>query len=238
MKILLVEDEEKLRGQLLEVLQTRHYRVDTAKDGKEALHLGLNYPYDLAIVDIGLPLMNGVELIKHWRADNILFPIIILTARGNWSDKVEGLDAGADDYLVKPFHVEELLSRIKAQLRRSAGHTGSVIKFANNALSLDLSGKSVILDDQLIELTAYEYNTFEYLVLNRGKTISKTELTEYLYEQDFDRDSNVIEVFVGRLRKKIDPKGDLQPICTVRGLGYRFELIPDDPASNKPGLSD
>jgi two-component system, OmpR family, response regulator PhoP len=238
MKILLVEDEEKLRGQLLEVLQANHYRVDTAQDGKEALHLGLNYPYDLAIVDIGLPLMNGVDVIKHWRADNIQFPIIILTARGNWSDKVEGLDAGADDYLVKPFHVEELLSRIKAQLRRSMGHTKAVIGFANHTLSLDLSGKSVTLNNQVLELTAYEYNTLEYLVLNRGKAISKTELTEYLYEQDFDRDSNVIEVFVGRLRKKIDPNGDLKPICTVRGLGYRFELISDESLSNKSGLHD
>jgi len=228
MRILVVEDEDKLRGQLLNALQEKQYVVDVAKDGEEALHLGQEHNFDLAIVDLGLPKISGVEVIERWRANNIAFPIIILTARGNWEDKVEGLDAGADDYFVKPFHLEELFSRIKALHRRSTGHASSVIHFANDALVLDLSGKKVSIDGQTLELTAYEYNTLEYLVLNRGKAITKTELTEHLYDQDFDRDSNVIEVFVGRLRKKLDPNSTLKPICTVRGQGYRFELLPDN----------
>ena len=225
MRLLVVEDEAKLRTQLVSALQQQSYVVDTAADGAEALYLGQEVNFDLAIVDLGLPKLNGVEVIKRWRAQNIAMPIVILTARGNWQDKVEGLDAGADDYLVKPFHVEELFARVKALLRRATGHASSALHFGS--LSLDLSAKQVVLDGQTVELTAYEYNTLEYLVLHRGKAISKTELTEHLYAQDFDRDSNVIEVFVGRLRKKLDPSGTLRPISTVRGQGYRFELVGD-----------
>ena len=228
MKILVVEDEDKLRQQLVEALQEKQYAVDSAKDGEEALHLGLEYSFDLAVVDIGLPKINGIDVISRWRANNVTFPIIILTARGNWADKVEGLDAGADDYLVKPFHLEELFSRIKALIRRSGGHATSVITYAHNALCLDLSAKQVKLDGQILDLTAFEFNTLEYLAHHSGKIISKTELTEHLYDQDFDRDSNVIEVFVGRLRKKLDPTGQLKPIATVRGQGYRFDLQSDD----------
>ena len=222
MKILVVEDEDPLRRQLVDALQQNHYVIDAAKDGEEALYLGQEYNFDLAIVDLGLPKINGIELIKQWRENSITFPILILTARGNWQDKVEGLDAGADDYLVKPFHLEELFARVKALLRRSTGHSKSTLMFGD--IAIDLSAKHVYLKEQTIDLTAYEYNTLEYLALNRGKAISKTELTEHLYSQDFDRDSNVIEVFVGRLRKKLDPCGKLKPISTVRGQGYRFVL--------------
>jgi len=222
MRILLVEDETLIRQQLEKLLIQSQYAVDSAKDGEEGLFLGTEYKYDLAIVDIGLPKLNGIDLIKQWRNEHIVFPILILTARGNWQDKVSGLDSGADDYLVKPFHLEELLSRVKALLRRSKGQANSLLNFGK--LSLDLSAKSASFEGQIIELTAYEYNTLEYLALNKGKAISKTELTEHLYAQDFDRDSNVIEVFVGRLRKKLDPSGELQAISTVRGQGYRFDL--------------
>jgi two-component system response regulator PhoP len=221
-RILLVEDETLLRQQLEKLLTQHQYAVDSAKDGEEGLFLGSEHEYDLAIVDIGLPKINGIDLIKQWRDKHIDFPILILTARGSWQDKVSGLDSGADDYLVKPFHLEELLSRVKALLRRSKGQANSLLTFGE--LSLNLSAKSASFAEQVLELTAYEYNTLEYLALNKGKAISKAELTEHLYAQDFDRDSNVIEVFVGRLRKKIDPSGQLQPISTVRGQGYRFNL--------------
>lgn len=222
MKLLIVEDEHKLRSQLSQALEQQTYKIEQAEDGEEALHKGLEYPVDLAIVDLGLPKINGVEVIKKWRAAGINFPILILTARGNWQDKVEGLDAGADDYLVKPFHLEELFARVKALLRRFGGHASSELVFGN--ISIDLSAKQVTLHGEPIELTAYEYNTLEYLVHHSDKPVSKTELTEHLYDQDFDRDSNVIEVFIGRLRKKLDPSSQLNPIKTVRGQGYRFEL--------------
>jgi two-component system response regulator PhoP len=222
MKLLIVEDEQKLRSQLCQALEQQAYKIEQAEDGKEGLYKGLEYPIDLAIVDLGLPKINGVEVIKRWRKSGIVFPILILTARGNWQDKVEGLDAGADDYLVKPFHLEELFARVKALLRRFGGHASSELVFGN--IAIDLSAKQVTLSGQPIELTAYEYNTLEYLVHRSDKPVSKTELTEHLYDQDFDRDSNVIEVFIGRLRKKLDPSGELNPIRTIRGQGYRFDL--------------
>lgn len=222
MKLLIVEDELKLRTQLCQALDQQDYKIEQAEDGEEALYKGLEYPIDLAIVDLGLPKMNGVEVIKKWRESGIKFPILILTARGHWQDKVEGLDAGADDYLVKPFHLAELLARVKALLRRFGGHSSSKLVFGN--LTINLSAKQVLLSEQPIELTAYEYNTLEYLIHHSDRPVSKTELTEHLYDQDFDRDSNVIEVFIGRLRKKLDPSGELSPIKTVRGQGYRFEL--------------
>jgi len=222
MKLLVVEDEQKLRSQLCQILEQQAYKIEQAIDGEEALYMGLEFPIDLAIVDLGLPKINGVDVIKKWREAGIVFPILILTARGNWQDKVEGLDAGADDYLVKPFHLAELLARVKALLRRIGGHASSDLIFGN--ITIDLSAKQVYLSGKLIELTAYEYNTLEYLVHRLDKPVSKTELTEHLYDQDHDRDSNVIEVFIGRLRKKLDPSGELNPIKTVRGQGYRFDL--------------
>ncbi len=220
MRILLVEDEALLRGQLLDELTRKGYAVDLAVDGEEAIYLGHETPYDMAIVDIGLPKVNGIEVIRNWRAKKLGFPILILTARGNWQDKVEGLEAGADDYLVKPFHLAELLARLQALLRRASGFSSSEIEAG--PLLMDIGAKSVRLHGQPIELTAYEYNTLEYMVHKAGQTVSKTELTEHLYAQDYDRDSNVIEVFIGRLRKKLDPGGTEKPISTLRGQGYRF----------------
>lgn len=224
MRLLVIEDEPRIREQLIETLTQQGYAVDSAADGEEGQYLGRETPYDAAIVDLGLPKINGVEVIQTWRSEGLSFPIIILTARGAWQDKVEGLNAGADDYVVKPFHTEELLARLTALLRRSSGHAKSELSFG--PIHLDLSAKTVACDGTPVELTSYEYNTLEYLVLNRGKAISKTELTEHLYAQDHDRDSNVIEVFVGRLRKKLDPSNSLKPIATVRGQGYRFQLEP------------
>lgn len=222
MKLLVVEDESRLRAQLVDTLSQQRYSVEQAGDGAEALYMGRDFPLDLAIVDLGLPKLSGVELIKQWRAQGLKFPILILTARDSWQDKVAGLDAGADDYLVKPFHIEELQARVKALIRRACGQASAQLQFG--PISLDLNQRRVTLSGELVELTAYEYNTLEYLVLNREQTLSKAALTEHLYSQDHDRDSNVIEVFVGRLRKKLDPKGELKLIKTVRGLGYRFML--------------
>ncbi|MCP4598449.1 response regulator transcription factor [Neptuniibacter sp.] len=222
MKLLVVEDDPDLRRQLVSALESKNYTVEETEDGEEALYMGQEYPYDLAIVDLGLPKMSGIEVIKKWREEGKEFPIIILTARGDWQDKVEGLEAGADDYLVKPFHMEELNARLNALLRRAAGHAKPVLEFG--PLKLDTTGSVVYLNDDIVKLTSYEYRTLEYLILNAGKTISKSELTEHLYHQDFDRDSNVLEVFVRRLRQKLDPDQTLQPITTVRGLGYRFAL--------------
>lgn len=224
MRLLLVEDEVALREQLEKYLASLGYVLDSAPDGQEGLYLGREYPYDLAIIDIGLPQINGLELIKTLRAEGKKFPILILTARGNWQDKVQGLEAGADDYLVKPFHNEELRARINALVRRSTGHASPNIDFGE--LQLNTAAKTVRRHGQVLELTSFEYNTFEYLAQHSGKVVSKTELTEHLYDQDFDRDSNTIEVFVGRLRKKIDPEGTLKPITTIRGQGYRFNLDP------------
>ncbi len=222
MRLLIVEDEPNLRKQLQQYLQQQGYAVDVAEDGEAGFFMGREYPFDLAIVDLGLPKLSGIEVIQKWRKIEKTFPVLILTARGKWQDKVEGLEAGADDYLVKPFHNEELLARTRALLRRSAGVSQPVIQF--NSISINTSHQSVSLDDTELELTAYEYKVIEYLVMNQDKVISKTELTEHIYDQDFDRDSNVIEVFVGRLRKKLDPDGILKPIETLRGRGYRWGL--------------
>lgn len=223
MKVLVVEDETKLRQQICEVLKQEGLSIEQAKDGQEALFIGLNYPIDIAIVDLGLPKLCGVDVITQWRDAGVSFPTLILTARGHWQDKVEGLNAGADDYLVKPFHHEELLARINALLRRIGGHASSRLTF--DGITVDLSAKEVSVNNKPLELTAFEYSTLEYLILKPGQTVSKTELTEHLYDQDHDRDSNVIEVFVGRLRKKLDPNGQLNPIKTLRGQGYRFDLV-------------
>ena len=224
MRILVVEDEAELREQLQQMLQQGGYAVDTAADGREALFMGREYPFDLAVVDIGLPIMSGVEVIQQWRQLGRDFPVLILTARGRWQEKVEGLEAGADDYMVKPFHQQELQARVRALLRRSAGVAQSSV--TSGPVVLNTSTQSVEVNGEPLELTAYEYKVLEYLMFNTDKVISKTELTEHIYDQDFDRDSNVIEVFVGRLRKKLDPDNSLKPIETLRGRGYRWSLEP------------
>lgn len=226
MRVLLLEDDTPLRETLTARLKREGYAVDAAADGEEGLYLGQEFPVDVAIVDLGLPKLNGMEVIERWREAEKRFPVLILTARGEWQDKVEGLGAGADDYLVKPFHVEELLARLNALVRRAAGWAQSVLR--SGPIALDTGTQQVTLDEEPVELTSFEYKVLEYLMLHAGQVISKTRLTEHIYEQDFDRDSNVIEVFVGRLRKKLDPKGAIKPIETLRGRGYRFRA--PDPA--------
>ncbi|MFK7955331.1 MAG: response regulator transcription factor [Lysobacterales bacterium] len=223
MRVLVVEDDTPLRETLVARLQREGYAVDAAADGEEGLYLGREYPIDVAVVDLGLPKLNGMEVIEQWRKAEKRFPVLILTARGEWQDKVEGLGAGADDYLVKPFHVEELLARLNALVRRAAGWAQSVLRCG--PIALDTSAQQVTLSDRPVELTSFEYKVLEYLMMHAGEVISKSRLTDHIYEQDFDRDSNVIEVFVGRLRKKLDPKGVTKPIETLRGRGYRFRAI-------------
>jgi two-component system response regulator PhoP len=187
--------------------------------------MGNGHPYDIAIVDLGLPEVSGIELIAEWRSTGRDFPVLVLTARGDWQDKVEGLEAGADDYVTKPFHLEEIHARVNALQRRAAGRAQSQVVFG--PVLIDFSSKQVLLQGEPLELTSFEYNTLEYLIHRAGEVISKGELTEHLYDQDFDRDSNVIEVFIGRLRKKLDPQNELKPIRTVRGAGYSFSLEAD-----------
>ncbi|MEC8416744.1 MAG: response regulator transcription factor [Pseudomonadota bacterium] len=220
MRILIAEDDSRLLTQLDALLQQHGYSVDLADNGEHALFLIKEYSYDLAIIDIGMPKLDGFEVIKKARQADITCPILILTARDRWQEKVEGLDAGADDYLTKPFHDEELLARAKALIRRASGQANPTIQFG--PISLDTVSEELSLNGQALDLTAYEYKVMEYLMLNPQKVISKTELTEHIYDQDFDLDSNVIEVFVGRLRKKLDPSGELKPIETLRGRGYRI----------------
>jgi two-component system, OmpR family, response regulator PhoP len=222
MRILLVEDEAPLRETLAARLQRDGFAVDAAQDGEEGLYLGREVPVDVAIVDLGLPKLSGLELVRKLREAQRKYPILILTARSSWQEKVEGLKCGADDYLVKPFHIEELLARINALVRRSAGWSKPVLECG--PVRLDTTAQLVTIDNQPIDLTSYEYKVLEYLMLHAGELVSKSDLTEHIYEQDFDRDSNVIEVFVGRLRKKLDPDNTMKPIETVRGRGYRFAI--------------
>ena len=186
------------------------------------LYYALEYPIDLAIIDLGLPEMSGLDIIRNVREQGKSYPILILTARDRWEDKVSGLDAGADDYVVKPFHMEEITARVNALLRRSGGWASSLM--TAGPVALDMSRQELKVDDATIDLTSYEYKIIEYLMVRAGQVISKTELTERLYDQDFERDSNVIEVFIGRLRKKMDPGNSIKPIETLRGRGYRFAL--------------
>lgn len=220
MRILVVEDDSSLQNSLAEILRGAGYAVDVSGDGIEGLFFGQEYPLDLAIIDLGLPGLSGLELIRKLRAQERRFPILILTARADWQDKVEGLEAGADDYLTKPFHPEELKARVGALLRRSAGHAQPVIE--HGPLKIDLGSQRVFNGEQEIDLTTYEYKVFEYLLMHPDQVVTKTVLSEHIYEEDTDRDSNVIEVFVGRLRRKIDPDGVLNPIETLRGRGYRL----------------
>lgn len=221
-RVLLVEDEDQLRGQLDELLMQHNYEVDSAADGLEGLFIGQKYTHDIGVIDLGLPKLSGIELIKQLRAEGKEFPILILTARGDWQDKVEGLQVGADDYLVKPFHVQELLARLNALIRRASGQLKTLLECG--PVALDTRSKSVKVNDRRVDLTAFEFRLLEYLMLHRGEVVSKTELTDHLYDQDFDRDSNVIEVFIGRLRRKLDPENQLKPIETMRGQGYRLAL--------------
>lgn len=228
MRLLLVEDELILRESLTEQLQKNGYAVDAAGDGREALWLAGEYDYDLAIIDLGLPLVDGLTVIRTIRDQQKKFPILVLTARGRWQDKVEGLEAGGDDYVAKPFQIEEVLARLNALLRRSGGFASPRLQFG--PVLIDTAAQEVKVNDVTVEFTAYEYKALLYLAHRHGQVVSKTELTEHLYDQDFDRDSNVIEVFIGRLRKKLDPDHTLNPISTVRGRGYRFELPTSEPA--------
>lgn len=222
MRILLLEDEQQIRQQITQQLQKQKLTVDFAVDGREGLFLGLEYAYDVAIIDLGLPELSGIEVMQQLREAGKDFPILILTARGRWQDKVEGLEAGADDYLVKPFHFEELLARIYALTRRASGWASAIIQCGS--IRLNPTTQDVNNDGQAIELTAYEYRLLHYMMLHAGEVLSKTDLTEHIYEQDHDRDSNVIEVFIKRLRAKLDPDKTINPIETLRGRGYRLTL--------------
>jgi two-component system response regulator PhoP len=222
MRVLIVEDEVALRDSLKEKLAAAGFTVDVASDGEEGLFGALEFPLDVAIVDLGLPKVSGLEVIRRVREQRKSYPILILTARDRWQDKVEGLQAGADDYVAKPFHFEEVLARVQALLRRSGGWASP--ELACGAVSLDTRAQTVKVNGAPVELTTFEYRILEHLMLRAGEVISKTELTERLYDEESERDSNVIEVLVGRLRRKLDPQDTVKPIETLRGRGYRFAL--------------
>ncbi|CTQ60379.1 response regulator [Roseibium album] len=222
MRILVIEDDTDLNRQLVTALEEAGYVVDSAADGEEGHFLGETEPYDAVVLDLGLPTLDGLSVLENWRRDGRTMPVLILTARDRWSDKVAGIDAGADDYVAKPFHMEEVLARVRALVRRAAGHASN--ELICGPVRLDLRAGRVTVDGNPIKLTSHEYRLLSYLLHHRGKVISRTELTEHLYDQDFDRDSNTVEVFVGRLRKKIG--SDM--IETIRGLGYRLGEPSDD----------
>lgn len=222
MRALIIEDDDLLRESLGAILKSAGYACDLASDGIDGLHCATEYPVDLAVVDLGLPGKNGIEVIEAVREQGLDYPILILTARDDWQDKVRGLEAGADDYLTKPFNNEELLARLNALLRRSKGYASAVIRLGE--ISLDSAAQSISVKQQPLSLTAYEYRLLACLMLNAGKVMSKTALTDHIYEEEADRDSNVIEVFVGRLRKKLAALGQPDCIETLRGQGYRFNV--------------
>ena len=216
MRILVVEDDTNLNRQIKDALTEGGYAVDVAFDGEEGHFLGDTEPYDAVVLDIGLPQMDGLSVLEEWRRAGKAMPVLLLTARDRWSDKVQGIDAGADDYVAKPFHMEELLARLRALVRRAAGHASNEI--TAGPVRLDVKAGKVTVDGQSVKLTSHELRLLSYLMHHKGKVVSRTELTEHLYDQDFDRDSNTIEVFVGRLRKKLPE----EVIQTVRGLGYQI----------------
>jgi two-component system response regulator PhoP len=222
MRVLVVEDDAALRTQIAGFLGEEGFVVETAGDGEQGAYMAAEYPLDLAVLDLGLPKASGIEIIKRTRKAGRNYPILILTARDGWQSKVEGLEAGADDYLVKPFHKEELIARARALVRRSGGWAKASLE--SGPIALDTSSKTVTVSGTTVELTSYEYRVLEYLLTHAGKVISKTELTEHLYSEDAERDSNVIEVFIRRLRSKLDPDNTLSPIATLRGAGYRWDL--------------
>jgi two-component system response regulator PhoP len=225
MRVLIVEDEAAIREALRDGFAGAGFTVHSAADGEEGLYAGREYPVDVAVVDLGLPRRPGLEVIRTWRAERRTFPVLVLTARDRWQDKVEGLGAGADDYVTKPFRFEEVLARVQALLRRAGGWASA--ELTCGPITLDLRTQSVRVAGEAVELTTFEYRLLEHLMLRAGDVISKGELTERLYDQDFERDSNTIEVFIGRLRRKLDPDDRLHPIETLRGRGYRFALERD-----------
>lgn len=222
MRILVVEDDADLARQLEGSLSDAGYAVDLAADGEEGHHLGANEPYDAVVLDLGLPIVDGVTVLERWRREGRTMPVLILTARDRWREKVAGFDAGADDYVAKPFYMEEVLARLRALVRRAAGHASA--ELICGPVSLDTRAAKVSVGGHQIKLTAQEYRLLAYLMHHQDRVVSRTELTEHLYDQDFDRDSNIIEVFVGRLRKKLG----VEVIHTERGLGYRLAPPPDD----------
>ena len=222
MRILVIEDEVALRGQLMARLTEEGYWCEATGDGAEGLYLASEYPFDVALVDLGLPTISGIEIIRGLRAAGSLLPILVLTARGRWQDKVEGLEVGADDYLAKPFEIDELVARLRALLRRA--HGAATQELRAGPVRLDRATQRVWVGERLVELTAFEFRLLEHLMTRRGRVLSKRELADYLYPHDEDRDSNVLEVLLGRLRRKLDPDGQLAPIETLRGRGYRFTL--------------
>ena len=222
MRVLLIEDDAVLRLGIKRQLEADGYRVDMAADGEDGLFQAREYPVDLAIVDLGLPKLNGLAVVQTLRAEGRTLPILILTARSSWQDKVKGLETGADDYLVKPFEYPELAARVKALLRRALKATSDVLSLG--PLRIDFSAQTAQLNHAALELTTFEYRVLAFLVRERARVVSKQELSDYLYPHDEDRDSNVLEVLVGRLRRKLDPDGTLAPIETLRGRGYRFVL--------------
>ncbi len=222
MRVLVIEDEVGLQADIRQRLETEGYIVDTSGEGNEGLFFATEYPLDAAIIDIGLPGISGIEIIQRLREQGHTLPVLILTARSRWQQKVEGLEAGADDYLVKPFQMEELLARLKALLRRATGTPTTELRCG--AVALNLGTQQVLLNGEVLDVTAFEYRMLEYLVRHSSEAVSKSKLADYLYPHDDDRDSNVIEVIIGRLRRKLDPDGSLQPIETLRNRGYRFTL--------------
>ena len=220
MRLLVLEDDPALRDMLAQQFRTAGFTIDAAADGVEGEFAGLEYPIDVAVVDLGLPGRSGLDAIRAWRKAGKTFPVLILTARDSWQEKVAGLDSGADDYVTKPFRFEEVLARVQALLRRSGGWSQPLLKCGS--VELDTRAQEVRVGGTAVELTAFEYRLLEYLMLRAGQVVSKAELTEKLYEQDFERDSNTIEVFIGRLRRKLDPENRHQPIETLRGRGYRI----------------
>ena len=217
MRILVVEDDRELNRQLVAALNSAGYVVDHAYDGEEGYFLGDTESYDAVVLDIGLPKMDGISIVECWRENSRSMPVLILTARDRWSDKVAGIDAGADDYVTKPFHMEEVLARLRALIRRASGHASS--ELVCGPVVLDTKTSRVTVDDKQIKLTSLEFALLSYLMHHQGEIISRTDLTEHLYDQDFDRDSNTIEVFIGRLRKKLG----VDVIETIRGMGYRLK---------------
>jgi two-component system response regulator PhoP len=222
MRILIIEDEIKLQKQIRQQLEIDGYMVDACDNGEEGLYIASEYPLDAVIVDIGLPGLSGLEVIAALRKRGSLLPILILTARNSWQDKVKGLETGADDYLAKPFQMEELQARLKALLRRATAVPSTVLR--SGPIMLDMAGQTVKLNDDIVDLTAFEYRLLEQLLRHQGEVISKQTLTDYLYPHDNNHESNVLEVMIGRLRRKLDPDGKLNPIETLRGRGYRFVI--------------
>lgn len=216
MRILVVEDEPTLQVQLVEALEAAGYAVDTAGNGLDAHYLGDTEPYDAVVLDLGLPQMDGITVLRKWRAGGRSMPVLILTARDGWHEKVSGIDAGADDYLTKPFHMEELLARLRALIRRAGGHASA--ELSCGPLTMDTRNSRVTINGQALTLTSHEYRVLAYLMHHRDEVISRGDLVEHIYAQDFDRDSNTVEVFIARLRKKLPPG----LIETVRGFGYRL----------------